>query len=179
MERTTAILTGRVGSDIAMHQDQQGGAAFARFRLVVPRGRWNDQGTWEEQEGGWYTVKAWGNLAHNMHHSLRKGHPVVVVGRPSAQGWISKENKVASEIAINASAIGHDLARGVSTFARVLREQPPTEDLTPGQEGGDEPGSANKSEDVTAEGDAPEAKAPAASPAEDGVETATVRLVEN
>ena len=160
MERTTAILTGRVGSDVAMNQDQQGGTPFARFRLVVPRGRWNDQGTWEEQEGGWYTIKAWGNLALNMHQSLRKGNPVIVVGRPSAQGWINKEDKVATEIAINASAIGHDLARGISTFGKVVRDPQPAEDQTAAVEtaeeskerGPDEPG------------------------VEDGVETATVVL---
>lgn len=138
MERTTVILTGRVGSDVIMHVDQQGGTPFSRFRLVVPRGRWNDQGTWEEQEGAWYTVKAWGNLALNAHHSLRKGQPVIVVGRPSAQGWLNKENKIATEIAVNASAIGHDLARGVSAYGRVTREtEGPTEPVVGSDSGVD------------------------------------------
>lgn len=119
MERLTVILTGRVGSDVIKSPDTEGGTPFARFRMVSPRGRWTDEGVWEEAPGAWYTVKAWGNLANNAHQSLRKGQPIVLVGRPGAQAWLNKENKIDSEIAIHASAIGHDLNRGISTFGKV------------------------------------------------------------
>ncbi len=125
MERTTVVLTGRVGSDISMHVDKSGNTPFARFRMVTPRGRWKDDGVWEELEGAWYTVKVWGNLAHNVHYSLRKGHPVIVVGRPASQAWINKENQIVSEIAIHASTVGHDLNRGVATYARISVDSEP------------------------------------------------------
>lgn len=121
MERTTVTITGRVGSDVTLHIDGKGTNHFARFRLVSPRGRWTDDGQWEEYEGGWYTVKAWGSLAQNIAASLRKGQPIMVIGRPAAQAWQDKEGKIMSEIAINASAVGHDLARGVSSYAKPPR----------------------------------------------------------
>lgn len=170
MEHTTAVLTGRVGSDIVMNLDQQGTTPFARFRLVVPRGRWKDDGEWEEQDGAWYTVKTWGNLAHNVHHSLRRGNPVIVVGRPAAQAWLTKENSIASEIAIHASAVGHDLSRGVSTYARISRDTD-----APTVSGNGQAATPSEEDESGAEGE----ETPAAPAVDTDYETATVSVYES
>lgn len=121
MELNTVVLRGRAGSDLVIHTDEKRAQTFARFRMVVPRARRKDNGEWEELEGKWYTVKAWGILAKNLNMSIRKGHPLLVVGRPSSQAWINSDGELMSEIAINAIGIGHDLSFGVSEYAKVNR----------------------------------------------------------
>lgn len=122
MEMNTIALRGRVGSDPVIHTDENNTQPFTRFRMVVPRSRRRDDGTWEDLEGKWYTVKAWGHLAHNLNLALRKGHPVVVIGRPAAQGWLDKGGEMVTELAINAVSVGHDLNWGISTFSKIVRK---------------------------------------------------------
>lgn len=121
--RDLMVLRGRVASEVVIHRGEEPGArAFARFRMAVPRVRRRDDGEWEESEPNWYSVKAWGALAEHAHLSAHRGQPIVVVGRPSAQGWISKEGEVRTEIAVHAVTIGHDLVFGVASFSRLQRQ---------------------------------------------------------
>ena len=122
MENNVLTLRGRVGSDIVLHPGNADKSAFARFRLVVPRVRRRDDGSWEESAGSWYTVKCWGNLALNTGLSLHKGNPVIVVGRPAAQAWLSQAGELVAEIAVNAMTLGHDLTRGITGYNRVRRD---------------------------------------------------------
>lgn len=116
------VLRGRAASDaVVFAKDGPEGRSFARFRMAVPRARRRDDGQWEDAEPQWYTVKAWGSLADHLHLSLRRGAPIVVVGRPSAQAWIDRGGELRSALDIHAVTIGHDLVYGVSSFARLRR----------------------------------------------------------
>lgn len=120
------MLRGRAGSDVTLYTPEEGEnkRSYARFRLAVPRSRRRDDGTWEDGEAQWYTVHAWGALADNAFVSVRKGFPVVVVGRPNAQAWLTKEGELRSEVAINARTIGLDLVYGISIFRRSVPHAP-------------------------------------------------------
>lgn len=113
------ILRGRVGTGLPLRRPEDGGRSFVRFRMVVPRSRRKDNGEWEDGEPQWHTVRAWGSLAENLAVSLHKGQPIVVIGRPAVQAWISREGELKSELAINAITVGHDLGLGVSLFSRI------------------------------------------------------------
>lgn len=115
-------LQGWAGSNASLVKGAESGVAYSRFRLVVPRGRRKDSGEWEELESRWYTVKAWGPLAENLRRSISSGDAVIVVGQPRAQAWIDKEGQVRSEIAVHATAVGHDLVRGQSIFYKTVRD---------------------------------------------------------
>lgn len=121
-ERDTMVLRGRVGTDPTTYRGE-GRQTYVRFRMVVPRSRRKDNGEWEELEARWYTIRLWGSLASNAAVSLHKGNPIVVIGRPTAQAWQDREGKVRSELAVNASAIGHDLNFGVSSFQRFASSE--------------------------------------------------------
>ncbi len=117
------ILRGRVASDVALHRSaEEDTKPFARFRMAVPRARRRDDGQWEDGEPSWFTVKTWGVLAEHSQLSLRRGAPIVVVGRPAAQYWINKDGEAQGDIAIHAVTIGHDLVFGVASFSRLRRE---------------------------------------------------------
>lgn len=117
------ILRGRAASDVALHRSEDPeGKSFGRFRIAVPRARRRDDGEWEEGEAQFYTIKAWGSLAEHLALSIRRGHPVVVVGRPVAQAWINRVGEAQADLAIHAVSAGHDLVFGLSSFARLRRQ---------------------------------------------------------
>lgn len=114
------VLRGRVGTDLTLSRSENGaGRTFCRFRMVVPRSRRRDNGAWEDMDPLWYTIRSWGALAENMAMSLRKGQPVVIVGRPVASAWVDGAGEVRSELAINAFTGGHDLGMGGSFYKRM------------------------------------------------------------
>jgi single-strand DNA-binding protein len=78
-------------------------------------------GRWEDAETIWYTVKGWRQMAVNMADSLHTGDPVIITGRMSAESWTREDGTIVTRQVVVAVAIGHDLARGVSTFSRAGR----------------------------------------------------------
>lgn len=114
------VLRGRVGTELTLSRPENGeGRTFCRFRMVAPRSRRRDNGEWEDMDPLWYTVRAWGALAENMAMSLRKGQPIVIVGRPTAHAWVDSAGELRSELAINAFTAGHDLGMGSSFYKRM------------------------------------------------------------
>lgn len=67
------------------------------------------------------SVVTWRSLADNVGASIRKGDPVVVSGRLRVREWQSN-GRQGTDVEIDATAIGHDLTRGVATFQRVKRQ---------------------------------------------------------
>ncbi len=131
--RDLIVLRGRAGTDVILHrsepdEDGEEPRVFCRFRMAVSRSRRKDNGEWEDAPALWYTVKAWGRLAENTYYSVRRGMPILVVGRPSAQAWIGKDGALQSEIAINANSIGHDLTFGLASFSRATAPKRAGED---------------------------------------------------
>lgn len=129
MSDTTITLRGRVGTDLAATRTRNG-QTTVRFRLGVTNWFASADGVLTQGRTRWYTIRAWERLAENAFTSLRKGEPVIVVGRPTAGAWISKEDGQArSELVITAQAIGHDLANGRTSFVKAERHWPERENL--------------------------------------------------
>lgn len=133
----TVVLRGRAGSDVTLFRpkENEDKRPYARFRLAVTRSWRKDDGTWEEGEARWYTIHAFGALAENAYKSVLKGLPVIVVGRPQAQAWLTKNGELRSEISINARTMGLDLGFGESIFRRSPSRQPVENSETPTGEG--------------------------------------------
>ena len=62
----------------------------------------------------------WRQLAVHVRDSIRRGDPVVVVGRLKTEEW-TKDEVRNSRMYLEASAVGHDLTRGTSTFVKAPR----------------------------------------------------------
>ena len=123
------VLRGRAASDVVLHRsDDLEAKVFGRFRMAVPRSRRRDDGEWEEIDPHWYTVKVWGHLAEHVNLSIRRGNPVIVVGRPVAQAWINRLGEAQADMAVHAVSVGHDLVFGVTSFSRLRRHTPEIEE---------------------------------------------------
>ncbi len=93
--------------------------------------RWVDRetGEWTDGETSFVTVLCWRTLADNVAKCLHKGEPVLVKGRLHVRPY-EKDGVSRLAVEIEATSVGHDLARGVASFQRLRR--PAAETATPG-----------------------------------------------
>ena len=96
------------------------GVPFTSFRLATtPRYFDKGQGAWADGRTEWLTVKVFRDVALNVAVSINKGDPVVVYGKLHTEEW-QGENGSRTGMVVEASALGHDLTRGRSVFARTV-----------------------------------------------------------
>jgi single-strand DNA-binding protein len=120
MNETTVTLTGWLGGDVKRRDAN--GVSVAKFRVATTPRRFNRRTEqWVDEDTQWYSVTAWRQLADNCAESLRRGDPVVIHGRLSAETWTNKAGIAVSSMEIEATFVGHDLNRGVSSFTRNPR----------------------------------------------------------
>jgi single-strand DNA-binding protein len=123
MNETTVCVVGNVATQPVFRESASG--ASARFRLAVTARYWDrEKSAWADGHTNFFTVWARRALATNVGASLSVGDPVLVQGRlkvrteqRDGQNWASAD--------LDASAIGHDLARGTSAFRRASRPETP------------------------------------------------------
>ena len=111
-------LRGFVGKDpqTRMFDD---GTSVAWFRLATTSRRFDAAtNTWHNGTTNWYTVRCFRTLAMHVRASVRCGQPVLVTGKLGINEWQS-ENGPRTEIRVDATSIGHDLAFGTANFARA------------------------------------------------------------
>ena len=110
-------VQGVVGTNPVLSRVGEKARPYCRFRVAVTPTYRTDQG-WNNADTIWFTAKAWGQLAANLSHSVRKGDAVLLVGRFSQETWESDGRRHETNV-ITLQAAGHDLTRGESRFARV------------------------------------------------------------
>lgn len=120
MNDTLITLQGWLGSDVTVRQ--AGEVSVASFRVAcTPRRYQRKTDEWVDGDTQWYTVSAWRTLADNCAQSLRRGDPVVIHGRLTAQTWTNSAGIEVTGFQVDATFIGHDLTRGTSRFTRATR----------------------------------------------------------
>jgi len=114
-------LVGNAVTDVKLRATQ-GGVAFATFRMASnPRRFDRETARWIDGDPIFVTVVCWRAFAENVAESVTQGDPVVVTGRLRIKEW-EKDDKRGNSVEIEATAIGHDLARGRAQFTRVRRD---------------------------------------------------------
>lgn len=118
-------LVGNVVNDVVVRETS--GGTVANFRMACDNG-YLDRRTKQWVERTTYlTISAWRALGDNVATSVRKGQPVVVVGRPR-QREFERDGQRVTVIEVDADLVGHDLGRGSAQFVRTPRG-PQTADL--------------------------------------------------
>lgn len=143
-------VVGWIGSEVRSFHTDDGGVPFAQFRLGATRRFFDRQsGAFRDGPTVWYTVKAWRQTALNLGHSLRKGDPVLVVGRLATSEWVAQDGP-RTDVVIEATAVGHDLTYGTAHFRRAMTTRPSTDDGTDaGDAGEDRAGERDTAVDVS------------------------------
>ncbi len=117
MNDTQITLTGWIGGPVTL-RDLGDGRQVASFRVACTPARYRD-GEWVKGTTTWHTVKAWNRLARHVAQSLASGDPVVVQGRLVADVW-EREGRSQTSFEVVASAVGHDLTHGTTTFTKPV-----------------------------------------------------------
>ena len=116
---------GNLVNDVEM-RFTKAGDPVASFRVATSTRRY-DKNTerWVDGDTHYFTVSCWRALAHNVVQSLHKGEPVIVKGRlrsREVERPCGEHSHVVRYSDIEATSVGHDLARGVAVFTRVKRD---------------------------------------------------------
>jgi single-strand DNA-binding protein len=118
-------LTGYAGTEVEI----KGNGAVSKFRLAcTPRVR--SKGEWGDGNTTWIDVSCFRGLAEHVAASVRKGDPVVVVGRLRTNVW-DQDGQSRSRLVIEAETVGHDLNRGTAVFRRPARSETDGRDIEP------------------------------------------------
>lgn len=93
----------------------------ANFRIASTSRRFDrEAGAWVDNGTLFVSVTCWRALAENVARSLRKGQPVIVTGRYYQREY-ERDEALRVSYELEATAVGHDLSRGVATFDKVSR----------------------------------------------------------
>jgi single-strand DNA-binding protein len=96
--------------------------SVAKLRIAYTARRQNrETGEWSDGATTFVNVQCWRHLADNVTTCLRKGEPVLVMGRLRVRNYEDAEGKSRTAVEIEASSVGHDLTRGVAHFFRASR----------------------------------------------------------
>lgn len=135
MNDTVLHIVGFVGTDVD-HRRVGEATDLSTFRLASTPRRWDKaQQQYVDGTTNWITVQCWRSLGVHARDSLRRGDPVIVIGRLRTEEWVKDEVRH-SRLVIDATTVGHDLSRGVSRFVKATRpHEPATEAVVdpPGQ----------------------------------------------
>ena len=120
MNETLITLQGYVGGDVKARE--AGGSRVATFRVgSTPRRYSKKDDTWVDGDTQWYSVNCWRTLGEHVERSLRRGDPVVVHGRLTVTTWTNTAGLEVTTFEVDATSVGHDLNRGISTFTKTAR----------------------------------------------------------
>jgi single-strand DNA-binding protein len=127
MTDTVIHMIGHVGTDVD-YRRVGNGIDLSTFRLAsTPRRFDRTQRTYIDGTTTWITVQCWRSLALHVRDAVRRGDPVVVIGKLKTEEW-TKDGVRNSRFILEALAVGHDLNRGVSTFRKVAQQRESPED---------------------------------------------------
>lgn len=86
-----ATLVGNAGKDPELRYTQ-GGTAIAKFSLATSYGLKKPDGTWENKTT-WHNIVVFGKMAEGIASRIRKGDPVLVVGRIENDEWTGQDGQ--------------------------------------------------------------------------------------
>ena len=124
MNDTWVTIVGNV-VDEPRQRETKNGHKVTNFRVASTSRRYDrEQDRYIDNETLYVNVTCWRGQAENAAASLRRGQPVVVYGRYFSRDY-TKNEQVRTSYELEAAALGHDISRGVSSFARMNRAAPP------------------------------------------------------
>jgi single-strand DNA-binding protein len=118
MNETYLTLVGRVATEPSARRTADG-TKVVHFRLGATERRFNAQdSTWIDGDSVFASVSCWRKLAEGVEATLRKGDPVIVIGKLATRDY-EWEGQRRVAVDVQARAIGPDLSKcGVEMHRR-------------------------------------------------------------
>jgi single-strand DNA-binding protein len=114
------FLSGYVARDPRFRITTTGISSVSLRVAYTPRRVDRESGEWTDGTTSFVTVVCWRTLADNVARCLHKGEPVLVKGRLQVRPY-EKDGVSRLAVEVEATSVGHDLARGVASFQRPRR----------------------------------------------------------
>lgn len=114
------FLSGYVARDPRFRITASGISTVSMRVAYTPRRVDRETGEWTDGTTSFVSVVCWRTLADNVAKCLHKGEPVLVKGRLQVRPY-EKDGVSRLAVEIEATSVGHDLARGVASFQRPRR----------------------------------------------------------
>lgn len=111
------------------------GKAVINFTVACNHSHYDrETQAWVDSDATFFKIECWDTLAENISESLRRGDPVVVVGRMHSRTF-QQEGKTRESWEIKADTVAADLRKRAASLRRVVRSSLRT-DADSGPEGG-------------------------------------------
>jgi single-strand DNA-binding protein len=111
------FLSGYVARDPRFRITASGISNVSLRVAYTPRRVDRETGEWTDGTTSFVSVVCWRTLADNVARCLHKGEPVLVKGRLQVRPY-EKDGVSRLAVEVEATSVGHDLARGVASFQR-------------------------------------------------------------
>lgn len=117
MYSTELTVRGNVVDEPRVHVTDSG-HMVVNFRLAsTERRHVRESNDWVDGNRLFLSISCWRALAEHVADSVHKGQPVIVHGRLYSREY-ERDGQNRLEYKLDADAVGHDLSRGRSTFAK-------------------------------------------------------------
>jgi single-strand DNA-binding protein len=117
---TVITIVGNVATAPERRRIESTGDTVLNFRVGSTSRRFDKaSNTWVDGNSFFVKVSCWRGLAENAYQCVFKGDPVVVTGRISTREYEGEDGVKRTSYEMEATALGHNIARGTSTFRRV------------------------------------------------------------
>jgi single-strand DNA-binding protein len=125
MNEPTITIVGNLSSNPEMRFTPNG-VSVATFN-VASNPRSKVDGEWVDGTTVFLSVTCWRDIAVNVCESMRKGDPVMVIGRFTQQTWTDKDTgKERRKDEIQGDMVGVPLTRHTVKITKVVRDAPET-----------------------------------------------------
>jgi single-strand DNA-binding protein len=116
---TPIVIVGNVLTAPEWRRTKRTQTLVANFRVASTSRRFDrDNNRWIDGDSLRVRVSCWRKLAENVSASIAVGDPVVVFGRLYTRDWYDGDNNRRTTFEMDATAVGHDLARGKTKLYR-------------------------------------------------------------
>jgi len=119
MNEAHISLSGYVATQPHYRETRTGVPSLTMRVAWTPRRLDRATGEWTDARTSFLSVNLYRKMAENAATCLRKGDPVVVHGRFTVREFEDKNGLQRTSVEVDATSLGHDLARGLSSFQRV------------------------------------------------------------
>jgi single-strand DNA-binding protein len=122
MTHTGLTVVGRIATDPTFRRTGDG-TSVVNFRVASSQRRFDkEKDAWVDGDTLFLPVNCWSRLADSVHGALRKGDPVVVIGRLYTNNW-QYEGQPRATVEMRAHAIGPDLSKCGAHLVRNAGEE--------------------------------------------------------